>query len=559
MAALAMSGGMILEAGATLISPDAGGGPPPSGTFAFNPPSPVLAGGRISYFVANGQAIGSAFWNWSQYIAVNVVTNSYPGAYNNLDSAGVDPWLAAYFPATKVPLGPGSTIATTMFNYHDSCQASPTIDLPGFWNYVNTLQNWITYNSGVTPPASNPAVTGSTTNAPNNGSYFIPNISTYCPTDSNGWNDSQWDVQYFLQNTLLNSGTYASGSYNWGTGGKDASKRWSGINFDDRWYTPLQGGDIARTGSPDSNLYRCITYNWNSPTSTEALANTWRAGIAQAFAMQDSVYASAGLSPPFRNGNFNAMSNMMEYNSGQVTSTDPRVFGALNQVFDMMEIQLFFGSPYGPEFFGQSPTGVQHMLAAAALAKAGCRTTLCPGLVQLDAINLSATGQIPANNTTWSGTTPASVTPAFGSGATGGNGFRYWVAFANIANGMFSWDTDGSERVTANLTTYDELGNNGCADCPPGYLGYVVPNSTKTYANGIIEETYQNPQTGRTWLVAMNPRGNGTKTYVPQVGGVNVAVHRINGAQNPTYNTGATVAAGAGIAMADPDGVFVYL
>lgn len=522
----------------------------------FNPPYPRLIGARVAGQANGVCAIGSAFWNWSKYLCVNVVTDSYPGA-SSIFSSSADAWVQAYHAASLVAGG------SKILNYADLAQdTSPTktVNLPGFNNYVSTLNNWDLYASGT-------AGTKIT-----NGGFYVPNQSTSTPRDANGWLCAEWEAVYFFQNNVTNSGPYASGSFSWNTGGNDASMHWDGFNWDDRWYVPPSGGDVARLGSPDSNLSKCVSYNASSPTSTEALAETWRAGQVAAFNKMDALFAAAGLAAPFRFGNNNSIGQMLyHYNDGfphpgsaSIAAGDPAVFGSFNQALDGCDIQGFLGWGYSEGLFGQNLSNVLNILIPCyTLQRKGLRG---PQIVEVDCYNVQSDGRIPA---TWSGANPATWTPAFGaSNPTGGNGMRYYLAFTCMQSGGISWTagtglTNGT--YSTDLTTFDEMGNNGCVDCPPGYLGYPALNSrgaiqtTRTYANGIFEREFVNPTTGRTWRVAMNPRGNGPQTYIPQTNGVNITVHRINGSQNPTYNTGATVAAGAGIPMADPDGVFVYL
>jgi hypothetical protein len=517
-------------------------------TTTFLPQFPRLIGGRSGNASPGVIATGSAYFNWAQFFCVNNVTNDYPGSANIFGST-TDNWVQAY-KAANVAVG-----GTKILTWIDLCINSPTIGLPGFYAYVHTTMNWDLYASGTSGTLIM------------NGSFSIPNQSTYAPTDVNGFIATQWETLYYFQNMITGLGTYASGAFDWGTAGADASINWDGFFFNDRWYA-LSGrtGDIQRLGSPNAAIATTDFYPPSGivATAAQALAETWRAGQVQALTMQDTQFSTAALPQPFRVGNFDGLEFMFT-TSGAITSSSPSVFGSFNGAFDMWEMASWLGWSFLEGIYGTSPTGVANMQKAIALAIAALRTSNGGPLVQIDAVNLSATGTVPV---TWSGGNPATLTPAFGVGATGGNGMRYYLAYACMQSCGLSWtagNAGGTQPYNTDLTTFDEFGNNGCSDCPPGYLGLPdtsslgSPQTADRYANGIWERRFVNATTGRAWRVAMNPRGNGAQTYKPTDASNNpITVQRIAGPQNATYNTGAVVTAGAGIAMADTDGVFVY-
>jgi hypothetical protein len=435
-----------------------------------------------------------------------------------------------------------------LITYFDLAQDSSSIDLPGWNNHCSVVNNWDVYASGT----SGTKIL--------NGSVNVPNITKYCPTDAQGLIFNQFGPSYVFDNLIMGSGTYAEnssvGNFSWGTNGADASIYWDGINWDDRWYTMVGGGDIARTGSPNGSLYETVYYppGGVGATAAQQLADDWRAGEATAIEYFDSLRAAAGLAPSFRFCNFNGISMMFEYN-GAITSTNPNVFGSLNQVFDSWLLQDFFGWGYLEGFYGQNKNNVLNLLIPAyTLATAGLRG---PQIAVLSADSVNANGSI-AN--TWTNADAATTTPAIGVGSTGGNGIRYYLAFTLMQSGALAWQqsiASDPSGYQGDLTTFDEMGNNGCSNCPPGYLGYPDtssagnPQYTAKYSNGLFERRFYNSTTGRYWRVVMNPRGNGAQTYNPGITLYKFNGSSNNGYNNAIYNNGSSFTTQA---MADPDG-----
>jgi hypothetical protein len=366
-------------------------------------------------------------------------------------------------------------------------------------------------------------------------------------------------MTFWFQNEILGSGAYHTYDP------EDAAPNVDGLEFDDRLYTARYGGDITRTGSQPAGVNSCHTYNWNNPSAAEIVADNWRAGLKKGYEMQDTLYTNAGLpQTPFRSGNLDFINYIYNRTTGIPPSSDARSFGSMNGVCDSCVIEAYLGAGNLEGSIVFSKATMQDYLDKYQQMEDALRG---PKITAIDVAYLQSDGRFPANNG-WSGDAPLTYLPGFSStpGTNGGSGFRYVLAFVLMKSGAISWSATHSGSGSDNdLTTFDEMGNNGCANCPPGYLGY--PDVTTLgqvqkvarYANGIWERRFYNPNTpkfgggnGAYWRVALNPRYNATQTYRPtDINGNGITLWKIHGNQNPGYNNGASFTS---LTMTDPDG-----
>lgn len=478
------------------------------GAASFNPNYPRLGAARLqASFGASALQYGTAYTTWAAYLCLQVLGLNYDGGAASgpgFPSSNRNQYVQTLKSTNKT--------SGKVLQYQESSTV-PTAaqSWPGFDAYI-AARNWYQYAAGT----SGTVVL--------NGSFKIPNESTYVPLDASGHIEQEYRALYTHDNLVSGSGanhTFASAL--------DAAPSIDGIYWDDTWYSPIQNCDPQRTGATQAmqNVFE------NNGTTVQNLAEQWRAGQKRKFAILDILMPGN-----FHYANCNAVSILLEF--GGQTGVDAALAnpqqwaGSFWQLLDGFEVQLFFGWGF---FEGSTPFAT--MMKIYRLAMAICRG---PKLVMLDigggstVNNLTADGKAPL---TWSGQNAVTFTAPY-------VGMRYYITFTLMGSGVL--DCDGEINSTnLNLLVFDEWGNN-TAQYPSGFEGQPVDpvQTAAKYGNGIWERRFFNPVTGQFFRAVMNPRGNGAQTYNP-----GVTLFKMRGVQNPSYNNAASFTT---LVMADPDG-----
>lgn len=491
---------------------------------AWNPPSPRIWSVR---FPNGGQTYQyTPFLNWSKSNALTGIGVNYTGsAVAQFGGTGRGQYVDTMHSSTLVPGGCKVVQYIDPFQYDGT---NPTPPAGGdtvhgvFYPHVDT-NNWLL------------RVTGTSGSCPTNGSFYVPNISTYAPADSAGDKLGAFSAKWWNQCFKQGSGPYQSGF-----AAADAAPNIDGPYGDDFWYTGGRvGGSIARDGTTDSPSVAT-----NTGSSADVRANNWRAGCASFFNQITTDFPGA-----LRVANADYAGHLQQYGT---PTNDPTIVGAMNQVLDCPEAQFFFG--WG---FTEGGISFANMVKLYQLYTNMCRPGVAAPL--LDIAFLSGVGTTAFGATgngipgccplTWTSDQPASYSAAY-------IGARYYPAFTNIVgNGMIGCD-GFTAAVNQSLQTFDEWGNFGSPGFAPGFAGNLLHGNTDPiqttakYGNGIWERRVFNSTTGTYGRWVMNPRGNGPQTYNP-----GVTLYKGVGTQNPSYNNGASFTT---LAMSDPDGGFFF-
>lgn len=478
----------------------------PPGT--FNPNYPRLAAGRLQASTgASALQYGPAYTDWASYRCIQVLGLNYDGG------AASGPGFPNSNRNQYVQTLKSTNKTGGLVTQYQESSTVPTVAQawPAFDPYISA-HNWYQYAAGT----SGTVVL--------NGSFKIPNESTYVPLDAAGHIEQEYRALYTYANLVSGSGALHSFA-----SVLDAAPSIDGIYWDDTWYSPIQNCDPQRTGTTQAMQSVCQ----NQGTAVENLAEQWRAGQKKKFDLLDILIPGN-----FHFANFNGVSILVEFGgAGGVTTAlaNPQQWaGSFWQLFHGFEIQLFFGWGF---FEGITPFAT--MMNCYQLAMAICRG---PKLILLDigggstVNNLTADGRAPQ---TWSGQNAATFTAPY-------VGMRYYTAFTAMGSGCLGCDGE-INNTNNNLLRFDEWGDN-TAQYPSGFNGQPVDpvQTAKKYSNGIWERRFFNPVSNQFFRAVMNPRGNGVQTYNP-----GVTLFKMRGVQNPSYNNAASFTT---LAMADPDG-----
>ena len=474
----------------------------------FNPNYPRLGAARLqSSTGASSLQYGTAYTNWAAYRCLQAIGLDYDGG------AASGPGFPGSNRGTYVQTLQSSNLAGGLvLQYQESSIiASAAQAWPGFQAYI-TAQNWAQY------------VAGTSGTIAQNGSYPMPNESTYVTLDSAGHIEQEYRALYTYDNVVAGSGPYHSFAST-----LDAAPTIDGIYWDDTWYSPIQDCDPQRTGITQTmhSVYQ------NNGTAIQNIAEQWRAGQKRKFVLLDSLMPGN-----FHYANFNGVNICAEFGGPTGISAalaNPQQWsGSFWQLFDGFEIQLFFG--WG---FFEGSYNFATMMNCYQLGMAICRG---PKLILLDigggstANNLQSDGRAPL---TWSGQNVSTYTAAY-------VGMRYYTAFTLMGSGCLGCDGE-INNTNNNLLTFDEWGDN-TAQYPSGFMGQPVDpvQTAAAYGNGIWERRFYSSATNQYFRAVMNPRGNGAQTYSP-----GVTLYKMRGVQNSSYNNAASFTT---LSMADPDG-----
>lgn len=510
----------------------------------FNPAFPRLAAMRFQ----QSNYTTAPYFNYPPYLAwiacrciVGVGLNYTGNATNSFGAGGKNAWVSAQKAATLVPGGNRILQYTEPMTYFGTNPTGNSVrtNVGVLFSHIDA-NKWlynVSFNASSYP--GQPLYNGSQ----NGVGIPFPNISTYSPADSNGQQPEQFFATYTYQALIAGAGAYASGFT-----AQDAASSFDGTYHDDTWYTPdrpstTSDGDIDRDGTTDTGIAAVYT---NTGSAIDIKANNWRAGQAQFYSTMETLKPNF-----FRMANVDYSLHLLNHG----ITNNPTLVGAMNQVLDAAQLQSYLGWGFtegSSATFATMVTGIQLMTNM-------CRTTgpqiACVDIAYLGGSGSSAFGTAPPGSAplTWSGQEPVTYTPAY-------QGMRYYTSLIlNVSNGAImcdGTDTSGSQIVIdidQNLQTYDEWGDySQSGSCTCGYLGYPAPDSTGAiqtaakYGNGIWERRFYNPTTKLYYRVACNPRGNGPQTYNP-----GITLWKLNGTQNPTYNSNTSFTT---LAMADTDG-----
>jgi hypothetical protein len=175
--------------------------------------------------------------------------------------------------------------------------------------------------------------------------------------------------------------------------------------------------------------------------------------------------------------------------------------------------------------------------------------TAPPRLVMVHDAKLQANGSDPSAFD--SSGNPTSYGPPY-------RAMRYGLAFTLMDDGYYT-TTQTSSYYATERNWFDEFSvdpTTGVAKSFPdvdaglGYLGQPTdPAWPPPLANGVYVRHFTNAAAGSSWVVLLNPKGNGTQTV--QLGST---MHKLTGTQDSSVNDGSAVTS---VTLQDRDGLIL--
>jgi hypothetical protein len=382
-----------------------------------------------------------------------------------------------------------STVGSRVFQYFNT-------DNDGtYWPMAN-VADWLLYQHGA-----------SGTCAPNTyePSVCNTNQTVYTQADSDGLH-LEGEYARALIATLVSGST------------SDAAPSMDGTFHDNTILTPTATGDYERNGTQEAV---------GDPT-----AGGWvRAGLAEGYAYLQARSSLIAI------GNLGGWGITGGPGGGTNASS-------LSEVVQGGLIEGELGDSWSVETWSGFALAKSHYQFCMA-------NTVAPRLVLVHHSKLQVNGSDPTGFA--ADGSPTGYGPPY-------QAMRYGLALTLMDDGYYA-TTQTSDYFASERNWFDEYAVDpltGVAlafpnvDAGLGYLGQPSdPAWPAPLPTGVYERHFTNAATGKTWLVLLNPKGNGVQTV--QLG---VAAKKLTGTQDPTVNDGSTVTS---VTLHDRDGIIVQL
>ena len=415
----------------------------------------------------------------------------------------------------------------------DSTKIGANASFPALYNLING-NNWMLYKAG----AAGTLTVNYFDAAPATPTLFMSNMSTYVPSDAQGYKVADRTAKFMIDYGILG---VQGGSHQ----ANDFMSQCDGLFMD---------GFALRTTAGDSTS-ASATYaaDWNRDGTPDTQTQV---GPPSGPTIDQAFRDGSALGPNYvRNAGKLFVGNVAGWGYTNATNRTGNFIAGnnVNGVDNLLHAGMMEGL-IGVSWSNESFGGFALAKSSYQFVMAHLDPNYKYGIVHqaLDSQGRDFVNKITPYQAAIYGITLALMDNGFycpsGNAATWDNP-RYgpldWPWIDEFC--VDSTDAATGEANSANGIGY--LGQPLDAAWPAPLAGIGVG-----FGNGLYVRRFFNAVTGKTWAAICNPRGNGAQTFNYQTWSGGHQIKRIAGTQVPARNSGAT---GSSVSLADHDGIIV--